>query len=44
MLTVAVEWRFCFVINTRGNAFEPPPVYVRVGDEDVCRIELNEGA
>ena len=43
MLTVEVEWRFCFVVNARGNAFEPPPVHVWVSNEDVCRIELNGG-
>ena len=25
------------------NAFEPPHVHVWVGNEDVCRIELNGG-
>ena len=32
-----------FVVNTRDNGFEPPHVHVRVGYEDVCRIELNGG-
>ena len=43
MPTVAVEGRFCFVVNTRENSFEPPHVHVWVGNEDVCRIELNGG-
>ena len=43
MPTVAVEGQFRFVVNTRENAFEPPHVYVWVGNEDVCRIELNGG-
>ena len=41
MPTVVVEGQFRFVVNSRENAFEPPHVHVRVGDEDVCRIELN---
>ena len=44
MPTVAVEGQFRFVVNTRENAFEPPHVHVWVGNEDVCRIELNRGA
>ena len=44
MPTVAVEGQFRFVVNTRENAFEPPHVHVWVGNEDVCRIELNGGA
>ena len=43
MPTVAVEGQFRFVVNTRENGFEPPNVHVRVGNEDVCRIELNGG-
>ena len=43
MPTVAVEGQFRFVVNTRENAFEPPHVHVWVGNEDVCRIELNGG-
>ena len=35
-------------VSLRGqhqrNAFEPPHVHVWVGNEDVCRIELNGGA
>ena len=41
MPTVATEGQFRFVVNTRENAFEPPHVHVWVGNEDVCRIELN---
>ncbi len=44
MPTVATEGQFRFVINTRENDFEPPHVHVWVGNEDVCRIELNGGA
>ena len=44
MPTVAVEGQFRFVVNTRENSFEPPQVQVWVGNEDVCRIELNAGA
>ena len=44
MTTVAVEGQFRFVVNTREDAFEPPHVHVWVGNEDVCRIELNGGA
>ena len=44
MPTVAVEGQFRFVVNTRENAFEPPHVHIWVGNEDVCRIELNGGA
>ena len=41
MPTVVVEGQFRFVINTREKDFEPPHVHVWVGNEDVCRIELN---
>ena len=41
--TVAIEGQFRFVVNTRENGFEPPHVHVWVGNEDVCRIELNGG-
>ena len=44
MPTVAVEGQFRFIVNTRENSFEPPHVHVWVGNEDVCRIELNGGA
>lgn len=44
---VCRPWRwkasFRFVVNTRENRFEPPHVHVWVGNEDVCRIELNGG-
>lgn len=41
MPTVAEEGQFRFVIYTRENEFEPPHVHVWVGNEDVCRLELN---
>jgi hypothetical protein len=41
MPTVARGGQFRFVVNTRENGFEPPHVPVWVGNEDVCRIELN---
>ena len=41
MPTVAMEGQFRFVVNTRENGFEPPHVRVRVGNEDLCGIELN---
>lgn len=41
MPTVAEEGQFRFVVNTRENDFEPPHVHVWVGNEDVCRLELN---
>ena len=44
MPTVVIEGQFRFVVNTRENAFEPPHVHVWVGNEDVCRIELNSGS
>ena len=43
MPTVVMEGQFRFVINTRENAFEPPHVHIWVGNEDMCRIELNGG-
>ena len=43
MPTVAREGQYRFVVNTRENDFEPPHVHVWVGNEDVCRIELNSG-
>ena len=43
MPTVVREGQFRFVVNTRENDFEPPHVHVWVGNEDVCRIELNGG-
>ena len=44
MPTLASGGQFRFVVNTRENAFELPHVHVWVGNEDVCRIELNRGA
>ena len=41
MPTVAEEGQFRFVVNTRENELEPPHVHVWVGNEDVCRLELN---
>ena len=41
---MALGGQFRFVVNTRENAFEPPHVHVWVGNEDVCRTELNGGA
>ena len=43
MPTVATEGQFRFVVITKENGFEPPHVDVWVGNEDVCRIELNGG-
>ncbi len=43
MPTVVIEGQFRFVVNARENTFEPPHVQVWVGNEDVCRIELNGG-
>lgn len=43
MPTVVEEGQFKFVVNTRENRFEPPHVHIWVGNEDVCRIELNLG-
>jgi hypothetical protein len=43
MPTVAEEGPFRFVIYTRENGFEPPHVHVWMGNEDVCRLELNSG-
>ena len=43
MPTVAVDGQSRFVVNTGENGFEPPQVHVWVGNEDVCRIELNGG-
>ena len=43
MPNVAVKGRFRFKIYPRENIFEPPHVHVWIGNEDVCRIELNGG-
>lgn len=44
MPPVATEGQLHFVVNTRENAFEPPHVHIWVGNENVCRIELNGGS
>ena len=44
MPTVATAGQFRFVVNARQNDFEPPHVHIWVGNEDVCRIELNSAA
>ncbi|MBM3925469.1 MAG: DUF4160 domain-containing protein [SAR202 cluster bacterium] len=44
MPTVVIEGQLKFIINTRENAFEPPHVHVWIGNEDLCRIELNGGS
>ncbi len=41
MPTVAREGQYRFVVNTRENDFEPPHDHIWVGNEDVCRIDLN---
>lgn len=41
MPTVAEEGKFRFKIYTRENDFEPPHVHVFVGNEEKCRLELN---
>ena len=43
MPTIIEEGQFRFVIYTRENDFEPPHVHVWVGNEDVCRLDLNSG-
>ena len=43
MPVIVEEGRFRFIIYTRENAFEPPHVHVWVGNEDICRVELNSG-
>lgn len=43
MPTIIEEGQFRFFIYTRENDFEPPHVHVWVGNEDVCRLELNSG-
>ncbi len=44
MPTVAQEGQFRFVIYTRENEFEPPHVHIWVGNEDICRLELNSSS
>lgn len=41
MPKVAEEGPFRFVIYTRENEFEPPHVHVFLGNEEKCRLELN---
>ncbi len=43
MPTVATEGGYEFRVYPRENPFEPPHVHVWLGNEDVCRIELNGG-
>ena len=43
MPTIVEEGQFRFVIYPKENVFEPPHVHVWVGNENVCRIELNSG-
>lgn len=43
MPAIVEEGPFRFVIYTRENYFEPPHVHVWVGNEDICRLELNGG-
>ncbi len=43
MPTIIEEGKFRFVIYTRENDFEPPHVHVWIGNENVCRLELNSG-
>jgi hypothetical protein len=41
--TVAREGPFEFKIYPRESGFEPPHVHVWLGNEDVCRINLDNG-
>lgn len=43
MPTIVTEGSYRFIVNTRENTFEPPHVHVWIGNEDICRIELNGG-
>lgn len=43
MPTVVRTGQFKFIVNTRENNFEPPHVHVWIGNEDLCRIELDGG-
>ena len=43
-MPAVVEGRFRIVVNTRESSFEPPHVHVQMGNQDVCRMELNRGA
>jgi hypothetical protein len=43
MPVVFEEGPLKFVIYPRENDFEPPHIHVWIGNEDICRIELNGG-
>ena len=43
MPTVVTEGRFQFKVNLRENDYEPPHVHVWVHNDDVCRINLDNG-
>jgi len=43
MGTIVEEGQYKFVIYTREKDFEPPHVHVWIGNENVCRLELNGG-
>jgi len=43
MPTVIEEGPFRFVIYTRENEFEPPHIHVWIGNENICRLNLNDG-
>lgn len=42
-MPTVVKGRFRLVVNARENSFEPPHIHVWVGNQDVCRVELNGG-
>jgi hypothetical protein len=44
MPTIFEEGQIRFFLNTHENAYEPPHVHVRIGKEDVCRLNLNNGS
>ena len=43
MPVVAREGAFTFKIYPKEQPFEPPHVHVWMGNENVCRIDLNAG-
>lgn len=43
MPTVVNVGPYKFMVNTLENTYEPPHVHVWIGNEDLCRIELNGG-
>jgi hypothetical protein len=43
MPTIVEKGRIRFCIYPREHIFEPPHVHVWVGNDDVCRIDLNSG-